>query len=201
VWALVGSCPRTSDMAPNPGRSLCDNRLPIPTSLVALLLHPPCYIHMHFPYPLGPQSFHPSHILCQKNDLWNCYKIKVRKFPLFQSTDKAQYLAGRWVQWLSETTRDGAIDFLVRFMTTVFRFTHIFFISTISKVESFQRCSYVEIGTDLWASRKWAFKKYFQTAGEVLEQRGQVMGTFEQGEEADDSAATLYEYFIFIWQP
>jgi hypothetical protein len=91
------------------------------------------------------------------------------------------------------------IDFLVRFTTTLFRFAHIFFISTISKVESFQRCSYVEIGTDLWTSWKWPFIKYFQTAGEVFEQSRQVMGTFEQGEEVDDSAATLYEYFTFIW--
>jgi len=86
-------------------------------------------------------------------------------------------------------------------MTTCFRFAHIFFISAVSKFESFQRFSYVEMGADLCASWKWAFIKYFQIAGAVFEQRGQVMGTFEHGEEGDDSAATLYEYFIFTRQP
>jgi hypothetical protein len=38
-------------------------------------------------------------------------------------------------------------------------------------------------------------------AGAAFEQRGHAIGTFEQGEDGEDSAATLYEYFTFIKQP
>jgi hypothetical protein len=43
--------------------------------------------------------------------------------------------------------------------------------------------------------------KYFQMAGAEFKQRGQLVGTLEHGEEGDDSAATLYEYFTFIRHP
>jgi hypothetical protein len=96
-----------------------------------------------------------------------------------------------WARWFSETTKGGFLDFLVRFATTFFRFVHIFFISAASKFESSQRCLYFEIGAVLWFSWIWVFIKYFQMAGEVLEQRGHAIGTFEHGEDGDDSAATL----------
>lgn len=50
----------------------------------------------------------------------------------------------------------------------------------------------------MWASWKWAFIKYFQTAGTVFEQSGHVTGTFKHGKDGDDSAVTLYEYFTFL---
>ena len=103
-----------------------------------------------------------------------------------------------WARWSSETTKGGFFDFLVRFTTMFF---HIFFISTVSKFENFQRCSYFEIGADLWVSWKWALIKYFQTAGAVFEQREHATGTFEHGEDGEDSAATLYKYFTFNKQP
>jgi hypothetical protein len=95
-----------------------------------------------------------------------------------------------WARWFSETTKGVFLDLLVRFTTTFFRFAHIFFISAASKFESSQRCSYFEIGAVLWVSRIWAFMKYFQMAGAVLEQRGHAIGTFEHGEDGVDSAAT-----------
>jgi hypothetical protein len=61
--------------------------------------------------------------------------------------------------------------------------------------------SYFEIGADLWVSWKWAFIKYFQMAGAALEQRGHAIGTFEHGEDGEDSVATPYEYFTFIKHP
>ena len=79
-----------------------------------------------------------------------------------------------------------------------FHFAHIFFISVISKLEIIQRCLYFEISANLWASWKWAFIKYFQTAGAVFEQSGHVTGTFKHGKDGDDSAVILYEYFTFL---
>ena len=96
-----------------------------------------------------------------------------------------------WAWWFSETTKGGILDFLLRFVTTIIRFAHIVFISAVSKFESFQRCSYLASGADLWDSWKWDFIKYFQTVGSAFEHKGQAIGTFEHGEAVEDSAATL----------
>lgn len=117
--------------------------------------------------------------------------IMVRNKFLVLEKSKTQYLTGTWARWLSETTKGGIFDFLVHFTTMCCRFAQIFFISAISKFEIFQRCSYFEIGADLCVSWKCDFIKYFQMAGAVLEHRGQVIGTFEHGEEGDDAATTL----------
>jgi hypothetical protein len=46
-----------------------------------------------------------------------------------------------------------------------------------------------------------SFENYFHTAGEILGHKRHRTGTFEQGDEADDSAATVYEKFNFMEQP
>jgi hypothetical protein len=106
-----------------------------------------------------------------------------------------------WARWLSETSKGGFLDFFICVTTTFFHFAHIFFISAVLKFERFQRCSYFEIGANSWVSWKWAFIKYFQMAGVAFEQRGHALGTFEHGEDGEDLAVTLYEYFTFIKQP
>lgn len=91
----------------------------------------------------------------------------------------------------SDTISGGCFDFFVRLVDMFIRFDQNFFISDTSKLESFQRCSYLVSGAFLCLSWKWTLRKYFQTAGLLFGQRGHETGTLEHGEEGEDSAATL----------
>jgi len=52
-----------------------------------------------------------------------------------------------------------------------------------------------------WAFKKCVFKLYFATAGADFGHIGQCSGTFEQGDDVDDLAATLYEKVNFTGHP
>src|SRR5258708_3730500 len=97
---------------------------------------------------------------------------------------------GICARWFSEITSGGIFDLLVRLVVTFPRFAQIFFISMCSKFESLHKCSYFVSGNVLCCSSKWTFMKYFQMAESAFGQMGQWIGTFEQGDDEDDSAAT-----------
>ena len=88
-------------------------------------------------------------------------------------------------------TNGRIFNFLVCLIVTFPHFTQIFFISDISKLESFQRCLYLVRSQVLCFFLKWTFIKYFQITGSVSGQMGQWIGTLEQGEEAVNSVAML----------